>query len=179
MASTYNTPPAQNLYADTAATIRPWRDFLSLSSFSLPVSISELNSRLPSNLRHFRLNYALLSLLVLVLSLISRPLALILALLALAAWFFLYLSREEPLAVLDFQIDDRAVLVVLFFATALAVTLTHVWANVFVAALVSAGLVCLHAAIRFPADPDYEQSPYGALLSSGADDSPRGAYSHV
>ncbi|XP_057476880.1 PRA1 family protein D-like [Actinidia eriantha] len=176
-------PPPSSFSSRTAqirhslsATLRPWGDLLSPSALSLPVSLSEASFRLRANLHHFRLNYAVVALTVLFLSLIFHPLSLIVFLVTLVAWLYLCLARDEPLTLFNRTIDDRVVMIGLGFVTVLALILTSVWLNVVVSAAVSAAVVCLHAVIRFPEDFSGD-SPYGALLS--VVDSPRGAYSQV
>ncbi|GFY85002.1 PRA1 (Prenylated rab acceptor) family protein [Actinidia rufa] len=180
---TSSPPPPSSFSSRTAqirsslsAAIRPWGDFFSPSALSLPVSLSEASFRLRVNLHHFRLNYAVVGLTVLFLSLIFHPLSLIVFLVTLLAWLYLCLSRDEPLTIFNRTIDDRVVMIGLGFVTVLALIWSSVWLNVLVSAAVSAAVICLHAMIRFSEDVGND-SPYSALLS--VVDSPRGAYSQV
>ncbi|GMY12906.1 PRA1 family protein D-like [Fagus crenata] len=61
------TTTAQSL----TITLRPWHDFLDLTSLSLPSSFSNSTSRISQNLTHYFSNYAFIVLLVLFLSLLS------------------------------------------------------------------------------------------------------------
>ncbi|KAI9193951.1 hypothetical protein LWI28_001663 [Acer negundo] len=148
------------------STRRPWRDFLDLSSFNLPISLSDATTRISQNLTHFRVNYTIILLSILFLSLIYHPVSLIVFLLTLVAWFFFYFGREEPLTVFGFVVDDRAVAAALFVVTVIALVLTHVWANVLVSVGVGVGLVILHAGLRSTDDlvMDDQESPYAVLL---------------
>ena len=147
-----------------SAALRPWGDLLSPAALSLPVSLSEASFRLRANLHHFHLNYAVIALIVLFLSLIFHPLSLIVFLVTLLAWLYLCLSRDEPLTIFNRTIDDRVVMIGLGFVTVLALILTSVWLNVVVSAAVSAAVICLHAVIRVSEDVGSD-SPYSALLS--------------
>ncbi|KAL6971746.1 hypothetical protein U1Q18_031428 [Sarracenia purpurea var. burkii] len=160
-----------------ATTLRPWREFFSPSALSLPISFSEATFRIKNNLHHFRLNYTIIALIILFLSLIYHPISIMVFLITLVAWFFLHISRDEPLTLFNRTIDDRVVVIVLSAVTILALILTRVWLNVVVSMLVSALVACLHAVVRFPDDVDDQESPYAALFS--VVDSPRGAYSQV
>ncbi|XP_020209019.1 PRA1 family protein D [Cajanus cajan] len=149
------------------STRRPWRVFLDLSAFSLPSSISEATTRLAHNLTYFLANYALLLLLIFLLTLFRHPFPLLLFLLLFAAWYFLYFARPDfPLALLP-----------LALATLVALFATGVWPNLLLSAAVGAVVVCLHGALRSTDElaGDDQESPYGPMLGVG--DSPSaGAY---
>ncbi|KAK9058998.1 hypothetical protein SSX86_021617 [Deinandra increscens subsp. villosa] len=174
---------ATNTYSTTAEirhSIRPWfEDFLSLSSFSLPLSFPELSLRFNANIYTFRGNYAIISLIVFILTLIFRPIAAIVFLLLIVAWIYFFVARDTdvPLMVFDFEIGDRLVLISLSVITIVAVAVASVWWNLFVSILISALLVSLHAILMTPEDTD---SQYGALLSVVDEDGPsRGSYMQV
>ncbi|KAL7600608.1 hypothetical protein Lser_V15G23308 [Lactuca serriola] len=181
--TTPSPPPPPPSTTITAAqirhAIRPWfSDFLSVSSLSLPISFQELSLRIQKNLYAFRANYLLISLLIFMLTLITRPITLISFLVIIVAWIFLV--REEPLVVFDFEIGQRLLVISLLAVTAFALAVTRVWWNVFLSFLISILVVCLHAILRTPDDADDMESPYGALLSVVDDDGPgRGPYTLV
>lgn len=171
---------ATNTYTASAElrhSIRPWiDDFFSFSSFSLPLSISELTLRFNKNIYTFRGNYAIVSLLIFILTLILRPITAILFILIIVAWIYFFLARDEPLVVFDFEIGDRLVLIVLSVITVVAVAVASVWWNLFVSVLISVLVVSLHAILM---TPDDSESPYGALLSVVEDGAERGSYMQV
>ncbi|KAJ9182213.1 hypothetical protein P3X46_006234 [Hevea brasiliensis] len=157
------------------ASLRPWLLFLDLTSLYLPSSIPDATTRLTQNLTHFGANYSIIVLLVLFLSLLYHPLSLIAFFITLVAWVFLYFSREEPLSVFGYQVNDLLVLVALFAVTVLVLVWSGVWLNVVVAVGIGIVLVILHALLRSTDDlvaDDIETSPYVNLLSD--DDSLRG-----
>ncbi|XP_047317029.1 PRA1 family protein D-like [Impatiens glandulifera] len=164
---------AAQIHHSFASALRPWREFLDINVISPPISLSEATFRVRKNLHYFRLNYTLLSLLVLFLSLLFHPISLIVFLITFAAWLHFYFYRDEPVTIFDHQIHDLAVLIVLSLVTIIALMWTGVWLNVLVSVLIAGGLICFHGAMRFTDDFD-EASPYGSLL-----DSPRGSYSQV
>lgn len=167
-----------------AAIRRPWRDFLDLTALGFPFSLSEATTRITQNLTHFRVNYIFILLLILFLSLIFRPISLIIFLITLLGWLVLYFAREEPLVVMGFEIGDRVVVQVLLVFTVVALSFTGAWVNVLAAAAIGVALVILHAGLRTTDDlvMDDLESPYGHVLADGDDeelDSPRGDYSGI
>ncbi|KAL9161733.1 hypothetical protein ABFS82_07G040500 [Erythranthe guttata] len=159
-----------------SAVLRPWPLFLDLSALSLPISVSESTYRLTQNLRFFLPNYAVITLLIFVVTLVTRPLPLILFLCISAAWVYLVLWRDEPLSVFDFEIDQKIVVGFLAVLTLVALFWTKTWSKLFVSVIVGAAIVLFHGVLRAPED-SLEDSPYGSLLN--VVDSPRGEYASV
>ncbi|XWS53873.1 hypothetical protein CRYUN_Cryun10bG0037700 [Craigia yunnanensis] len=163
---------------------RPWRDFLDITAVDFPSS-SDATTRIAQNLTHFRLNYTIILLLILFLSLIYHPLSILTFLVILLAWFFLYFARDrqEPIVIFGFIINDWLVIGALIGLTIAGLALTGVWVNVLVAVAIGGSLVILHAALRSTDDlvMDDLESPYGHVLAGGDEelDSPRGDYSGI
>ncbi|CAN7036478.1 unnamed protein product [Brassica rapa subsp. trilocularis] len=158
---------------------RPWGDFLDLSAFSFPSSFSDATTRLTQNLTHFRINYTIILSLLLALTLITRPIA-ILAFVAVGlAWFFLYFAREEALTVFGFTVDDGVVAVLLIGLTIAALVTTGVWLSALTTVGFGALVLILHAALRGTEDlvTDDLESPYGPMLSTAGGDN--GDYSGI
>ncbi|KAL0388488.1 UNVERIFIED_CONTAM: PRA1 family protein F1 [Sesamum radiatum] len=164
-------PPATT----NSTVLRPWPQFLDLSALSLPISLAESSYRLTQNFRFFFPNYVVLTLLVFLLTLLTRPLTLIFFLCIFAAWIYLVL-RDEPLTILDYDIDQKIIVGFLVVMTLVAILWTKVWSKLLVAFIVGAVIVLLHGVLRAPED-SVEDSPYGSLLN--AVDSPRGEYASV
>ncbi|KAF8046019.1 hypothetical protein N665_4120s0003 [Sinapis alba] len=147
---------------------RPWGEFLDLSAFSFPSSFSDATTRLTQNLTHFRINYTIILSLLLALTLITRPIA-ILAFVAVGlAWFFLYFAREEALTIFGFTVDDGVVAVLLIGLTIAALVTTGVWLSALSTVGFGALILILHAALRGTEDlvTDDLESPYGPMLST-------------
>uniref|UniRef100_A0A7N0UUK1 PRA1 family protein n=1 Tax=Kalanchoe fedtschenkoi TaxID=63787 RepID=A0A7N0UUK1_KALFE len=161
------------------AAFRPWAQFFDLPAFNLPVSLSESTARITRNLFYFRVNYALVALLILFLSLLWHPVSMIVFLIVFVAWFFLYFFRNVPLTVFGYTVDDRVVLAGLGIVTVSALLMAGVWVNVIVSLVMASALICVHGALRGTEDlvGDDHASPYNALLS--VVDDPSGAYGQI
>ncbi|KAK7268903.1 hypothetical protein RIF29_21612 [Crotalaria pallida] len=152
------------------STRRPWLQFLSLTSLSLPSSLSDATTRLSYNFTFFLFNYTLIFFLVFLLTLLRHPLSLLLLLALFAAWYFLFLARDadEPLNLFNLvALNDTAVVFALALVTVVALFVTNVWLNLVVAVLIWGVVVFLHGALRGTEDlvGDDNESPYGPMLS--------------
>lgn len=172
-----SSPTAATAASQLRQRLRPWPQFVDLSTFSLPVPLSGASFRISQNLRYFFPNYVLIILLTLFLSLIFHPWSLIIFLVVFAGWLFLYFSRsrDDPLILLNYEINDQIILGFLGLVTLLALIFANVWKNVIVSVVIGVLIVCIHGSLRAP-EEDLE-SPYGSLLSDVT--SPQGDYTRV
>ncbi|KAJ8573009.1 hypothetical protein K7X08_009520 [Anisodus acutangulus] len=158
------------------ATRRPWRVFFDYTLISLPYNYSESMSRVRRNLTYFRVNYAMVILLILFLSLVYHPISMIVFLAISIAW--LYYFREEPIIILGTQFDDRLVLVGLGLVTVVALAITHVGLNVLVALIIGFFVLGLHGLFRGTEDLflDESEAAEGGLLSVVSEEQIRPSY---
>ncbi|KHN32328.1 PRA1 family protein D [Glycine soja] len=131
--------PSRATAPSAFATRRPWEEFFALHSFTRPYTLGETTLRVKRNLGHFRVNYAMVVLLFVFLSLLWFPISLVVFLAVFAAWFFLYFFLRWPIVVLRRELDDGLVL-------------SGVWVNVVGSGIVGVGVVVLHAAFRSTED---------------------------
>lgn len=129
-------------------TRRPWPEFLNFRSFSLPISAAESMVRIRRNASYFRVNYAMIMLVILFLSLLWHPLSMIIYLIIFVLWWFFYLFRDDQVVVLGRVIDDRIVLGILSLLTIVCLVFTRVGVNILVSLIIGVALVGIHAAFR-------------------------------
>ncbi|XP_023000399.1 PRA1 family protein F3-like [Cucurbita maxima] len=137
----------QRLKAGLATRV-PWRLMFDFHSFNLPFNFHEAFSRIKNNLAYFRMNYAIIVLIILLLSLLWHPISLIVLAAMLAVWLFLYFLRDEPLFFFGRLIADRVVLAVLAVLTLAFLFLTNATLNILLSILIGAVLVLIHSAVR-------------------------------
>ncbi|XP_051147603.1 PRA1 family protein F2-like [Andrographis paniculata] len=145
-------------------TRRPWREMFRFHSFSLPRSFREVVSREKTNLGYFQMNYVIVVLGIVFLSLLWHPISLIVFIVMLAIWLFLYFLRDEPLVIFGRLISDRVVMILLSVVTLVALLLTHATKNILVSLLVAVVVVLIHAAVRKTDDLSADEEAAGGLL---------------
>ncbi|CAN1218044.1 PRA1 family protein F2 [Linum perenne] len=158
---------AKDRIKDGLGTMRPWKLMLELRSIGLPANISDALGRLKTNSAYFRMNYAIIVLGILFLSLLWNPISLIVFIASMAAWLFLYFLRDEPLVVFGKLIDDRAVLTVLSVVTVVLLFLTDAFWNILGSLLIGAAVVSIHGVARRTDDLFMDEDSTGFLAAGG------------
>ncbi|CAI9114300.1 OLC1v1014989C1 [Oldenlandia corymbosa var. corymbosa] len=148
-------------------TRRPWREMFDFHAIKLTTHVPEITGRIKANASYFRMNYAIVVLFILFLSLLWHPISLIVFIVLMVAWIFLYFLRDEPLVIFGRLISDRVVLIVLAILTVGLLLLTHATFNILVAVLVGVVVVLIHAALRKTDDLALDEEA-GLLGSHGS-----------
>uniref|UniRef100_A0A0E0KZJ5 PRA1 family protein n=1 Tax=Oryza punctata TaxID=4537 RepID=A0A0E0KZJ5_ORYPU len=144
--------------ATALAERRPWRELADPRAASVPRGFGGAYRRARANLSHFSMNYAIVVLAVVFLSLLWHPVSLIVFLACMVAWLFLYFLRDEPLALCGRAVGEGAVLAVLSVLTLVLLLLTGATVNILTSLLVGVVLVLIHAVFHRPADSIDEEA---------------------
>ncbi|XP_042499943.1 PRA1 family protein F3-like [Macadamia integrifolia] len=143
-------------------TRRPWREMIHRYAFAVPPNVSEALVRGRTNVAYFRMNYTIIVLLILFLSLLWHPISLIVFIAMMAAWLFLYFLRDQPLVIAGRTMDDRVVLIVLAVVTIVALLLTQATLNIIVSLLIGLAVVLVHASFRKTEDLFLDEESMGS-----------------
>ncbi|KAL7162607.1 hypothetical protein ACSBR2_042987 [Camellia fascicularis] len=141
---------------------RPWKEMVNLHSIGLPGGFGDAFSRIRTNLGYFRMNYAIIVLLILFLSLLWHPISLIVFIIMMAVWLFLYFLRDEPWVIFNRTIDDRIVMAVLSVLTIVFLLLTDATLNIVISLLIGVVVVLIHAVFRKTDDLFVDEESGGA-----------------
>jgi hypothetical protein len=157
---------AQDAVNLALAQKRPWAELVDRSQLAKPESFSEAITRARKNWYYFRINYSLVLVCGVVVSLIVHPTALFFLLALFAGWVYLYLIRSEPLVAFGRTFSEREVLLGMSVFSGLLIFMTSV-GSILITALTIGGLLCFaHGAYRVPDDLFLdEQETTGGFLS--------------
>jgi ABC-type multidrug transport system permease subunit len=151
---------------------RPWGEMVDRSSFAKPESLGDATTRIRKNMSHFRINYAIIIVGIVALSLVLHPVSLFVLGLVLAGWTYLYLVRTEPLVAFGRTFSEREILVIMGLLSIVVVLMTSVGYILMSALLVGFLITAAHGAFRVPDDlflDDQEASGgFLSFLGSGA-----------
>ncbi|XP_052200615.1 PRA1 family protein F2-like [Diospyros lotus] len=147
---------------------RPWKHMISPPAISLPSSAAEAGGRIRQNIAYFRANYAIVVLFALFVSLLWRPVSLIVFTATMSAWLFLYFLRDDPVVVLSFTVDDRVILIGLLVVTVGLLLLTHATMDIVVGLVSGAAAVLIHGVMRRTDDlgDEEEEGGVGSVVAS-------------
>ncbi|XVF06339.1 hypothetical protein REPUB_Repub06bG0039300 [Reevesia pubescens] len=167
--TTYGTITSTSTSSSSRAkhTRRPWPELFSFSFFSLPISYGDAKARIKLNVSYFSVNYVIIMLTIVFLTLLWHPTSMIVFLITFIFWWFFYLFNDNSVVVFNKTVDDNVVLGVLSFATVLLLVLTHVGVNVLVGLIIGVVVVGVHATFRGTEDLGFvgEEEGENGLLS--------------
>nr|XP_043618738.1 PRA1 family protein G2 [Erigeron canadensis] len=124
---------------------RPWPEFLStFSSFTCPNSFT----RIQSNLKHFSINYGIITTSCAAVSLLGNPLRLLAFGLVFTLWLVFYFLREDPVVVYGHNVHDHVVTCGLVLVSFFCVLCLGFGWNLVVGIAVGALISVVHAVFR-------------------------------
>lgn len=117
-------------------------------SINLPSNLNESIQRIRTNAAYFRVNYTIIVLFVLFITLLWHPVSLIVFTIMMAAWLFLCFLRDDPVSIRGFVVDDRIVMTGLLVATIALLLLTDVTDNIIIGLSVGLAVMLAHGISR-------------------------------
>lgn len=166
MATTYGTIPTSDRpnpdsYSGTAFisrgkerareafdTRRPWKELFNIHAFNIPHGFSDAYHRVRTNLSYFSMNYVIIALVVIFLSLLWKPVSLIVFTVMMVAWLFLYFLRDDEIVIFGRLISDKLILTLLSIVTLVALLLTGATWNIVSSVSIAVVIVLIHAVFR-------------------------------
>ncbi|OMO67317.1 Prenylated rab acceptor PRA1 [Corchorus capsularis] len=175
--TTYGTipaelPPSSNFIyrareqiREGLGTRRPWKEMVKIEAINLPANLNISIERVRKNAAFFRVNYVIIVLFLLFLTLLWHPVSLIVFIILMAAWLFLYFLRDDPVSLDGIVVDDRIVMMGLLLMTVAMLFLTDVSYNIIVGLSLGLVVILVHGLFRstddlfFVEDKEANRSP--------------------
>jgi hypothetical protein len=145
---------------------RPWPELIDRSAFEKPSSFSDVVSRVKRNGIYFRVNYIIVLLVLVALSLLWHPISVIVLAVFVLAWIYLYFGRTTPLVVFNRTITETQTIVVLGVLNVIALYLTGAYEHLTLGLFIGIVLILLHASFRNTHDLFLDQHESGISSSS-------------
>lgn len=120
-----------------------------LDFFNCPSTLGEAITRMKHNLDHFRISYSTIIFIILFISLLWNPIAIVIFTISLFFGCLVgYCLSKDPFELLNCNVDCRGFLAVLWVLTLIVLLSTGFWLNVLVSILIGSVLVGIHAVFR-------------------------------
>ncbi|XVE70592.1 hypothetical protein DITRI_Ditri10aG0083800 [Diplodiscus trichospermus] len=129
-------------------TRRQWKEMVKIQAISFPSNLNHSIERIKINAAFFRMNYVIVVLFLLFITLLWHPVSLIVFIIMMVAWLFLYFLRDDPVSIDGFVIDDHIVMTGLLLVTIAVLFLTDVTDNIIVGLSVALVFVLVHGIFR-------------------------------
>ena len=121
---------------------------IKIQAISLPSNFNDSIQRFLINAAFFRMNYVIVILFLLFLTLLWHPVSLIVFIIMMVAWLFLYFLRDNPVSIDGFVIDDRSMMTGLLLVTIAMLLLTDVTDNIIIGLSLGLAVVLVHGVFR-------------------------------
>lgn len=145
---------------------RPWHELIDRSAFAKPESLSEATSRIKKNLSYFRVNYGIVLVAMVALSILWNPFSIFCLALLGGMWFYTFMVRAEPIVIYGRSLSEREKFIACVAITILVMFgLTKVGAVLLSGIIIGSAAVCAHGAFRVPDDLFLDDQDAGGFLS--------------
>ncbi|XWS17392.1 hypothetical protein CRYUN_Cryun33cG0063400 [Craigia yunnanensis] len=127
---------------------RQWKEMIKIQAINLPSNLKDSIQRILTNAAFFRMNYVIVVLFLLFLTLLWHPVSLIVFIIMMVAWLFLYFLCDNPVSIDGFVIDDRSMMTDLLLVTNAMLLLTDVTDNIIIGLSLGLAVVLVHGVFR-------------------------------
>lgn len=145
---------------------RPWHELVDRNSFAKPESLAEASNRIKKNLSYFRVNYGIVLVAMVAISILWSPFSILCLALLGGMWFYVFMVRVEPLVIYGRVLSEREKFIALVAVTILIMFgLTKTGAVLLSGIIIGSAAVAAHGAFRVPDDLFLDDQDAGGFLS--------------
>ncbi|KAL0905949.1 hypothetical protein M5K25_024402 [Dendrobium thyrsiflorum] len=130
------------------STRRPWSEMINAQVISLPPSLGDVYLRIRTNVAYFSMNYAIVFLFIVFLSLLFFPVSLLVFFVLIGAWIFLFFLRDQPLVIVGRAFDESFIFISLLVVTIVLLLISNSTVNVVGSVVTGSVVVLAHAVLR-------------------------------
>ena len=153
-------------YQTALSRQRPWSELTDRSSFSKPENLNDALSRIRKNFGFYSFNYLAIILMVVVVSMLFKPMSIIWLALLGCIWVYMFAIRTDPLVIGGRTLGDREKFLGMIVVSIVVVFgLTSVGSILMSGVVIGAVAITIHAALRVPDDLFLDEAETGGFLS--------------